>query len=1176
MSIKLEKEKKEKIKQTIIQSINNSKYELECIIGGNYNLGSNISFNQFKKIISRINGKKEFITKTPSQKLLISFPYDSKFRKIRVIIVGFKSINDYCNNENLETIFRNVFFEKKSLVNAKINKVYINDYNLKFNQKIENELDVDSTIIRELMREWKNIPKVFRYKKIYQYISKDGNYEIDCSIVKSSNFEDSLMTVKEVLEKDLFNKVIKPTDEKLSTKEWWKKTSKNLSNKASVRKTNVYYKNIKDSNVFENEILYEVEVEYIGNKKPIKIIKPNNKSKLNNDIDRNDNENNSESNNLNTKKIYIKDVYENSKNKEAIVNNIFSNIFGYIGIVLQCVQDSFYIISNKEEDSIYKDFIKLTNIRRSMDNMFFGPLPIDLNKNKLIQYQDNIYEDLNKVVLNGNILLDYSVTDKSDGNRALLFISSKGNLYLVGRDSNCIIRDMGVNIKEYANSIFDGEYIESDSAGNFINSFYIFDVYFYKGKNVMNNILGTGKKETDRLFLLNQFVKFFDEGEDVEYINQNLMFKIYGKTFLFGALSSTTANKRNYNLIFEKSKELLNKMNEKFGGFLKEGHLYPYNTDGLIFTPINLTVQQTNLNNKVPPAVQTYPRRWENVYKWKDNNHLTIDFRIEFQKNLKTNTREYIFINNQKYLKGKLKCRNYDSYEYMKKSNISECSDITFSNYKFEVKKNIESDASSVILNNNTDLRKLPGELDFFTSNPFLGKRDILGNLQNIACDCLLPVINEEIKCQNGDIIHDNQVIEFSYNTSLNIKDNELRWVPEKIRPNKFPNALNTCLSVWNLIHNPVDKETVSSGLNPELENNKYSLNYYLIATNYHTNPVKKFNNFCVSQVYDKYITTLSSPDLLDLGCGKMGDFFKYVNNNVRTCVGIDINADGLNNKLNGAASRIINNRNNSPSIKKLSERTLLILGDVSKSMNDGELALDESGRYYLDILYGKHKPSSTFNKKHTLFYNMSVNGFHVVTSKYVVHYVLNNLEDTNTYFENVSSNLKDQGFFIGFCLDGNMILNELNNTNNKVLEGKIDGNVIWSISRDELNEEERRGLILDNDLELTGKHSDSYDTTSPHLLGPGNKINVYFETFNMKNKENLVDIKYLEKKGKEYGLKLIETRLFTEEPGNMLSEFGLEKPDSLKELNKEDALLKWASYQRFFVFQKVASMNSE
>ena len=103
MPIKLNKvnNEKEKIQQLIIQSIKNQNYELECIVGGNLNLGSNISYNQFKKIISRVNGKKEFITKSPIQRLSINFPNDSEFSNIRVIVLGFKSINDYCNNESL-------------------------------------------------------------------------------------------------------------------------------------------------------------------------------------------------------------------------------------------------------------------------------------------------------------------------------------------------------------------------------------------------------------------------------------------------------------------------------------------------------------------------------------------------------------------------------------------------------------------------------------------------------------------------------------------------------------------------------------------------------------------------------------------------------------------------------------------------------------------------------------------------------------------------------------------------------------------------------------------------------------------------------------------------------------------------------------------------------------------
>lgn len=1169
MTIKLDKEKKEKekIKQLLLQSIKKPTYELECIVGGNLNLGSNISYNQFRKIISRINGKKEFITKSPNQKLSITFPFDSKFKSVRVNILGFKSINDYCNNENIESIHRNVIFETKQFVNEKLRKLYINNYNLKFNQKSEKNLDMDTALIRELLKNWKNIPKVFRYKKIYQYISLDGNFSIDCSVVKSSNFEDNLMSIKDIFEKDLIQNVMKPLEEKAPFKDWWEKVSKNKSNKVKVRNLQVYYKSIKESKVFENDILYEVEIEYIGNKK--EIILNNKKNNLNNDKEKN-------INNSTIKKVFIKDIYDNSKNKDKIIDTLFSSFFLYIGIVLQCAQDSFYIMGNNDKFKVYKNYIKLTNITRPMEDMFFGPLSMDLDKNKMIRYQDNIYEDMNKVVMNGNILLDYSVTDKTDGSRALLYIDVDGEAYLVSRDSNSVLKKVGVQIKNFANSIFDGEFIEYDINKKLMNGYFIFDCYYFKGKDVMNNIFGMGTKETERLFFCKQFSKFIDEGEGVYYNNDNFIFKIKCKNFLFGAQSSTNYKNRDYNQIFTKSKQLLDKMNVKYGGFLEEGHSYPYETDGLIFTPVNLSVYQTNLNNKVPPFIQKSAKRWSHVYKWKDNHHLTIDFKIEFVTNVKTNLREYVYIDNNKYLKAKLKTRNYDSFEYGKKSKMSHCVDNTEENTKSKYVKNIESQMSSILLNNNLNLRNLPGEIEFIAANPFLGKRDVMGNIQNTVGECLIPVVNEEIKCKNGDIIYNNQVVEFSYKKDMNVEEHGLKWIPERLRLNKVPNAFNTCLDIWYLINNPVSKELVSYGLDYGDVDNKIDLDYYLVGSNFYTNPVKKFNNFCTSYVLDKYLSTLSSPDLLDMGCGKMGDFFKYVHNNVRTLVGIDINADNLNNKCNGAASRILNNIGTSPKIKKLGERTLLILGNICKSMSTGELASDDMASYFLDILYGKHKPSPQFNKKHGIFYNMSVNGFHAVTCKYVIHYCLNNIEDMETFFENVSSNLKDQGYFIGTCLDGNVILNELNNTDNKILEGKIDGNLIWSISRNDLSEDERKGFILDNNLERVGKHTDDYSTTSPHILGPSNKVNIYFETFNSTSQENLVDIKYLELKAKEYGLKLIESRIFTEEPGNLMADFGMKNSEFAKEINKEKHLSKWADYQRYFVFQKVSSMNSE
>ncbi len=164
MSIKLNKatQEKETIKQLIRQSVLNPGYELECVVGGNYNLGSIITHQQFRKIISRINGKKEYLTKAPEDKLIISFPRDTKFASTRVIIHGFGSINYYCINEKLDGILQNVTFQDKQYAPEKSNKHVVAAYNLKFNQKVERALEPDSALVRDMLRDWAEIPKTFR------------------------------------------------------------------------------------------------------------------------------------------------------------------------------------------------------------------------------------------------------------------------------------------------------------------------------------------------------------------------------------------------------------------------------------------------------------------------------------------------------------------------------------------------------------------------------------------------------------------------------------------------------------------------------------------------------------------------------------------------------------------------------------------------------------------------------------------------------------------------------------------------------------------------------------------------------------------------------------------------------------------------------------------------------
>ncbi len=71
---------------------------------------------------------------------------------------------------------RYLSYEKKTRVNDKVVRVNIPDYQLRFNQKKEISVDVNSSLVRECMQQWENIPKVFRYKKQYSYQTLDKEF----------------------------------------------------------------------------------------------------------------------------------------------------------------------------------------------------------------------------------------------------------------------------------------------------------------------------------------------------------------------------------------------------------------------------------------------------------------------------------------------------------------------------------------------------------------------------------------------------------------------------------------------------------------------------------------------------------------------------------------------------------------------------------------------------------------------------------------------------------------------------------------------------------------------------------------------------------------------------------------------------------------------------------------
>ena len=187
---------------------------------------------------------------------------------------------------------------------------------------------------------------------------------------------------------------------------------------------------------------------------------------------------------------------------------------------------------------------------------FAGPLPSTLTK-----------QAFDRKVLTKN---NYSVTDKADGERYMLYINMHGVFSFVTRKMEFIPLPGVLPRFDYANTLLDGEFVN--------NTFYAFDILFEKGKDVRKQELPKRLNAVYEVLvgLRLQFIRikifYIEQGEKIyEYPGKKL-----------------TAFKN----IYEAAKSVWDHKSR-----------LQYKLDGLIFTPVD-------------------PNR--DTLKWKDDN--TIDF----------------------------------------------------------------------------------------------------------------------------------------------------------------------------------------------------------------------------------------------------------------------------------------------------------------------------------------------------------------------------------------------------------------------------------------------------------------------------------------------------------------------------------------------------------------------
>ena len=153
-----------------------------------------------------------------------------------------------------------------------------------------------------------------------------------------------------------------------------------------------------------------------------------------------------------------------------------------IRVVLCGLQGTQYPISYKEKNDLLQKYMKLVHDnnyevpRRVQPKDFIGPGSYTLQ-------MENLLENIEDTKV-ANIRNNYTVTDKADGDRKLLYVSEEGNIYLIDTNMNITFTGVKTNEKTVMNSLLDGEHIKYDKNNKFLNMYAAFDVYYVHGKSV--------------------------------------------------------------------------------------------------------------------------------------------------------------------------------------------------------------------------------------------------------------------------------------------------------------------------------------------------------------------------------------------------------------------------------------------------------------------------------------------------------------------------------------------------------------------------------------------------------------------------------------------------------------------------------------------------------------------
>jgi hypothetical protein len=852
---------------------------------------------------------------------------------------------------------------------------------------------------------------------------------------------------------------------------------------------------------------------------------------------------------------------ERSRNNPLyIAEKLVKQLKKTIKYILCGLQQTSYPVSYSEQKDVLAQYMSLTTKNESRESHhkskkggsrfghprapriypknFVGPSSYTLQIKNIAPINDNTNIP--------NIRNGYCVTDKADGDRKLLFIADSGKIYLI--DTNMNVQFTGTVSKndKIFNSILDGEHILYNKEGRYINLFAAFDLYYLNKRDVRAMQFITAANDIDRTkYRLTLLVTLVRSMNVQSIISKKVApLNIKEKDFYLDTETQT---------IFDGCRRIL--MQTKNSD-------YNYNTDGLIFTPIDLGVG----SNQVGHAGPNIKIAWEHSFKWKPAEFNTIDFLITTKKN-KT---------------------GQDEISNIFEAGLNTSASTQLTQYKtlilrvgFDERKHGYLNPLMDVINNNIpiadniDITDSYKPVPFYPTNPY----DLEANLSNIVLK-KDDINTDQMFTEENEVFEDNMIIEFRYDIT---RKPRWRWIPLRVRYDKtaeyrrglknYGNAYHVANSNWHSIHNPITEEMISSGIDIPNELGDDDIYYNKVTSKNNTRAMRDFHNLVVKRMLILGVSRRGDT-LIDYSVGKGGDFPKWIAARLSFVFGIDVSKDNIENNLDGAYARYLNYRKQWRSMPN----ALFANGNSTYNIRDGSALLSDRYKQLAAAIFGQGgKDETQLGKGVYHQYGKASNGFNISSCQFSIHYFFENANTIQNFLRNVSECTAEGGYFIGTSYDGRAIFNVLKDVQEgesveiKTGEGGDEGTddkTIWKITK------QYSQSVFEN-----------------NITSLGYAIDVYQESINKTFREYLVNYSYLNRIMENYGFALIEkdeaqslhlpraTGMFSDLYHAMEEEVHRDRrkrKDVGDSLNMTAHEKQVSFYNRYFIYKKIRSVDAQ